>query len=353
MNEQQKIKRPIVLSGVKPTGIPTLGNYLGALKNFAKLQNEMTEYDFYIFVADMHAITVPQEPKELRANIKNVAALYLACGLEPDRLVLFLQSEVSEHLELGYVMQSISYMGELERMTQFKDKVAKNQTQGVTSALFTYPALMAADILLYDAKYIPIGDDQKQHLELTRNLGNRFNNRFGNTFVIPEALVTKCGSRIMDLQVPTKKMSKSEDGDRGCIYLLEPINSIKKKIKSAITDSEAIVKYDKENKPGISNLMTIYSAITNLSFEEIEKKYEGKGYGDFKGDLAEIVAEEISIVQEKYNRIINSKELDELLDKGREQAKYMARRKMNKVYRKLGLGRYEQSDFSFHKTTRE
>lgn len=338
----QNIKKQIVLSGVKPTGIPTLGNYLGALKNFAKLQNEMTEYDFYIFVADLHAITVPQEPKELRANIKNVAALYLACGLQPERLVLFLQSEVSEHLELGYVMQSLSYMGELERMTQFKDKVAKNQTQGVTSALFTYPALMAADILLYDAKYIPIGDDQKQHLELTRNLGNRFNNRFGDTFTIPEALVTKCGSRIMDLQNPTKKMSKSEgkDGDKGCIYLLEPINSIKKKIKSAITDSDSCVKYDKDNKPGISNLMTIYSAITNLSFNEIEQKYINKGYGDFKNDLANIVADEIGMVQEKYNQIINSKELDDLLDKGRKQAKQLARRKMNKVYHKIGLGRF-------------
>ena len=339
MNTQQ-VKRPIVLSGVKPTGIPTLGNYLGALKNFAKLQNQMTEYDFYIFVADMHAITVPQNPTELRQNIRNVAALYLACGLEPERLVLFLQSEVSEHLELGYVMQSISYMGELERMTQYKDKVAKNMTQGVTSALFTYPALMAADILLYDAKYVPIGDDQKQHLELTRDLGTRFNNRFSETFVIPEPLVTKTGARIMDLQNPTKKMSKSEDGDKGCIYLLEPINSIKKKIKSAVTDSDAVVKFDKENKPGISNLMTIYSAITEMSYDEIEQKYQGKGYGDFKGDLAEIVAEEIEKVQSKFNAIIKSKELDELLDRSRDQAKRMAMKKMRKVYHKLGLGRY-------------
>ncbi|MDD3171118.1 MAG: tryptophan--tRNA ligase, partial [Bacilli bacterium] len=197
----------IVLSGIKPTGIPTLGNYLGALKNFVKLQKEMTDYEFFIFVADLHAITVPQEQKALRQNIKNVAALYLACGLEPERLVLFLQSEVDAHVKLGYVMQSICYMGELERMTQYKDKVAK-QVQGVTSALFTYPALMAADILLYDAKYVPVGDDQKQHLELTRDLGIRFNNRFGETFVIPELLMTKKGSRIMDLQDPTKKMDK-------------------------------------------------------------------------------------------------------------------------------------------------
>lgn len=337
---KQNIKRPIVLSGVKPTGIPTLGNYLGALKNFAKLQNEMTDYDFYIFVADLHAITVPQNPKELKQNIRNVAALYLACGLEPERLVLFLQSEVHEHAELGYVMQSISYMGELERMTQFKDKVAKNMTQGVTSALFTYPTLMAADILLYDAKYVPVGDDQKQHLELTRDLGTRFNNRFGNTFNIPECLVTKQGSRIMDLQDPTKKMSKSENENKGCIFLLEPLNSIKKKIKSAVTDSEASVHYDKVNKPGISNLMTIYSVISGKTYEEIEELYKGKGYGDFKGDLAEIVAEEVGRVQEKFNAIVNSKELDELLDKGREAASVLARRKMAKVYKKIGMGRY-------------
>lgn len=328
----------IVLSGVKPTGIPTLGNYLGALKNFVKLQNEMTDYQFLIFVADLHAITTPQEPKILKQNIRNVAALYLACGLQKERLTLFLQSEVKEHAELGYIMQSISYMGELERMTQYKDKMQK-QVNGVTSALFTYPALMAADILLYDAKYIPVGDDQKQHLELTRDLAIRFNNRYGNTFTVPEGLISKKGARIMDLQDPTKKMDKSADNDKGCIFLLEPINSIKKKIKSAVTDSEAIVKYDKDNKPGISNLMTIYSTITDLSFEEIEAKYQGLGYGDFKGDLAEIVAKEIEVIQINFNKIVNSKELDDLLDQGRAQAEILAKRKLTKVYKKIGLGR--------------
>lgn len=328
----------IVLSGVKPTGIPTLGNYLGALKNFVKLQNEMTDYQFLIFVADLHAITTPQEPKILKQNIRNVAALYLACGLQKERLTLFLQSEVKEHAELGYIMQSISYMGELERMTQYKDKMQK-QVNGVTSALFTYPALMAADILLYDAKYIPVGDDQKQHLELTRDLAIRFNNRYGNTFTVPEGLISKKGARIMDLQDPTKKMDKSADNDKGCIFLLEPINSIKKKIKSAVTDSEAIVKYDKDNKPGISNLMTIYSTITGLSFEEIEAKYQGLGYGDFKGDLAEIVAKEIEVIQINFNKIVNSKELDDLLDQGRAQAEILAKRKLTKVYKKIGLGR--------------
>lgn len=329
----------IILSGVKPTGIPTLGNYLGAFKSFAKMQKEMSDYEIFMFVADMHAITVPQNPQELRKNIKNVAALYLACGLSPENLTLFLQSEISEHLELGYVMQSLCYMGELERMTQFKDKMAKQETS-ITSALFTYPALMAADILLYDAKYVPIGDDQKQHLELARDLAVRFNNRFGETFTVPEGIITKTGARIMDLQNPTKKMSKSVDGDKGCIYLLDPINVVKKKIKSAVTDNFAKVHYDIENQPGVSNLMTIYSAITEMSYDEIEAKYAGKGYGDFKSDLAEIVGDEVSKIQEKYNYYINTKELDELLNKGRDKAKVFAQRKLKKIYHKLGLGRY-------------
>lgn len=328
----------IILSGIKPTGIPTLGNYLGALKNFVKLQNEKSDYNFFFFVADMHAITVPQVPSELRKNIKNLAALYLACGLNKENLTLFIQSEISEHLELGYVMQSIAYMGELERMTQYKDKMAK-QVQGVSTALFTYPALMAADILLYDAKYVPVGDDQKQHLELTRDLANRFNNRFGETFVVPEPLAPKKGARIMDLQNPHKKMDKSSDNNKGCIYLLDPIDVIKKKIKSAVTDNLAKVHYDVENQPGVANLMTIYSVISGLSYEEIEAKYEGKGYGDFKADLAEIVAGEIAPIQERFNQILSSKELDEVLDKGREEAKTLAFKKMRKIYRKLGLGR--------------
>lgn len=328
----------IILSGIKPTGIPTLGNYLGALKNFVKLQNEKSDYNFFFFVADMHAITVPQVPSELRKNIKNLAALYLACGLNKENLTLFIQSEISEHLELGYVMQSIAYMGELERMTQYKDKMAK-QVQGVSTALFTYPALMAADILLYDAKYVPVGDDQKQHLELTRDLANRFNNRFGETFVVPEPLAPKKGARIMDLQNPHKKMDKSSDNNKGCIYLLDPIDVIKKKIKSAVTDNLAKVHYDVENQPGVANLMTIYSVISGLSYEEIEARYEGKGYGDFKADLAEIVAGEIAPIQERFNQILSSKELDEVLDKGREEAKTLAFKKMRKIYRKLGLGR--------------
>ncbi|MCK9471513.1 MAG: tryptophan--tRNA ligase [Bacilli bacterium] len=328
----------IVLSGVKPTGIPTLGNYLGALKNFVKLQNEMQDHEFIFFIADLHAITVPQEQKVLRQNIKNLAALYLAIGLDPKHLTMFIQSEVKQHAEIGYVMQSISYMGELERMTQYKDKMQK-QVTGVTSALFTYPTLMAGDILLYDAKYVPVGEDQKQHLELARDLAIRFNNRFGNTFKVPEELISKTGARIMDLQDPTKKMDKSDANNKGCIYLLEPIASIKKKIKAAVTDSDSLVKYDKENKPGITNLMNIYSVLTGLSYSEIEQKYEGRGYGDFKGDLADIVAEEIQTIQTKFNEIINSPLLNEVLDAGRERATKMAERKIEKIYKKLGLGR--------------
>ncbi|MDD3999430.1 MAG: tryptophan--tRNA ligase [Bacilli bacterium] len=328
----------IVLSGVKPTGIPTLGNYLGALKKFVELQKKMKDYEFFFFIADLHAITVAQDPKELKQNIKSLAALYLACGLTEDRLTIFVQSEVDEHAAMGYVMQSIAYMGELERMTQFKDKMQK-QVDGVTSALFTYPALMAADILLYDAKYVPVGEDQKQHLELTRDLAIRFNNRYGDTFVVPEGLISEKGARIMDLQDPSKKMDKSTDNERGCIFLLEPLSSIRKKIKSAVTDSEAVIRFDKENKPGIANLMTIYSVISELSYTEIESKYQGKGYGDFKGDLAEVVAEEIKVIQNRYHDIIGSGKLDKLFDIGREKAKVYAAKKLKQVYKKIGLGR--------------
>jgi tryptophanyl-tRNA synthetase len=330
--------KKIVLSGIKPTGVPTLGNYLGALKNFVKLQKEMRDYEFFIFIADLHAITEPQDPEELKKNIKNLAALYIACGLSPERLTLFVQSEINEHAALGYVMQAICYMGELERMTQYKDKKQK-QVQGVSSALFTYPALMAADILLYDAQYVPVGDDQKQHLELTRDLAIRFNNRYGDTFVVPEGLINEKGARIMDLQNPLKKMDKSSENGKGCIFLLEPLNSIKKKIMSAVTDSEAKIKYDKENKPGVSNLMTIYSAISNLSYSEIEAKYEGQGYGQFKKDLAELVVGEIGAIQERFQNIIASKELDVLFDEGRERARVLAEKKLKKVYDKIGLGR--------------
>ncbi len=327
-----------VLSGVKPTGIPTLGNYLGALKNFVSLQNEMKDYEFLIFIADLHAITTYQDPQELKSHIRTVAALYLACGLDLDTLTLFIQSEVSEHVALGYIMESLAYIGELERMTQYKDKMQK-QIQGVSTALFTYPALMAADILLYNATFVPVGADQIQHLELTRDLANRFNNRYGETFVVPQILTTKLASRIMDLQNPLQKMDKSTSNPKGCIYLTESLTSIKKKIKSAVTDSEGIVKYDRENKPGIANLMTIYASISNLSFEEIEKKYHNIGYGVFKNDLAELVEKEIAPIQEAFHKWYNSNELDVILDEGKARASMFARSNLNKIYKKMGIGR--------------
>ena len=327
-----------LLSGVKPTGIPTLGNYLGAMKQFAQLQSEMPDCEFLFFVADEHALTTPQNPKELKQNIKNVAALYLACGLKEENLTLFIQSEVPSHIQLSGIFESISYIGELERMTQYKEK-KKKQIDGVSSALFTYPVLMAADILLYDVDYVPVGEDQKQHLELCKIIANRFNNRFGETFTIPQGITPKIGARIMDLQEPTKKMDKSSIDSKGCIYLLEPVSSAKKKIKSAVTDSEAIVKYDKTNKPGISNLMSIYSSITNFSYKKIEKLYQGKGYGDFKSDLAELVGNELKEIQTKYQEIISSEQLNIILNKGRERANFLGNKKIAKVYKKVGLGR--------------
>ncbi|MFA6662259.1 MAG: tryptophan--tRNA ligase [Bacilli bacterium] len=327
-----------VLTGVKPTGSPTLGNYLGAFKNMGHLQKEMSDYQFIVFIANMHAITFPQDPKILRERTRTVAALYLACGMRAENLIMFIQSEVPEHIELGYVMQSLAYMGELERMTQYKSK-KKAGEEGLTSALFTYPTLMASDILLYDPEYVPVGADQTQHLELARTLAERFNNRFSETFTVPKGLPPKVGARIMGLQDPTHKMSKSDDNPKDCICLLDDIASIKKKIKSAVTDNDTSVHFDKENKPGISNLMTIYSSISSMSFDEITKKYKGLGYGKFKADLADIVAEEVQTIQDKYNKWINSKELDDLLDKGAAEAHLIARRKLAKVYRKMGIER--------------
>ena len=327
-----------LLSGIQPTGIITLGNYLGAIKNFVKLQNELEDIDFFVFIADLHAITIPQDPVLLRKNIKNLAAVYIACGLDPEKVHLFIQSEVLEHAELGYVMQCIGGIGELERMTQYKDK-KKRHVEGVSTALLTYPCLMAADILLYDSNLVPVGEDQKQHLELTRDLAERFNSRYGETFVIPEPYIAKKGARVMSLTDPTKKMSKSDPNPKSYIGILDDLNQIKNKIKGAVTDLDGKVRYDEENKPGISNLMSIYSCITNMSYEEIEAKYDGKGYAEFKTDLAEIVINEIKPIQEKYNTLINSKELDEILDNGRDYASYIARKKMAKVRNKLGLGR--------------
>lgn len=321
-----------IFSGIQPSGTLTLGNYVGAMRQFVQLQD--SEH-CYFCVVDQHAITVPQDPKELKANIRSLAALYLASGIDPKKSTLFIQSEVPAHTELGWMMQTTGYMGELERMTQFKDK--SEGRAAVSTALFTYPALMAADILLYQTDIVPVGDDQTQHIELTRDLADRFNNRFGKTFVIPEIRIPKLGARVMSLQEPTKKMSKSDENIRGFISMLDTPKQIEKKIKSAMTDSEGIVKYDKENKPGVSNLMTIYASCTNRSFEDIENEFENKGYGDFKVAVANAVVELLSPIQDRYEALLNSTELDEILTEGANKANEVANKTLFKAKYKMGL----------------
>ena len=327
-----------ILSGIQPTNIPTLGNYLGALKNFVNMQDEYKDADILVFIADLHSITIPKERSELKKNIKSLAALYLASGLDPKRTHIFVQSEVKEHSELSFILECNSYIGEMERMIQFKEKSVK-QGQSVTTGLLTYPCLMAADILLYDTSLVPVGEDQKQHVELTRDIAIRFNNRFGETFTVPEPLIRKSGARIMSLQDPLRKMSKSDPNPKGYITLLDDINEAKNKIRRAVTDNLGIIKYDKENQPGLANLIEIYSLLSNTNIDSIVNKYKDKGYKDFKEDLADIVGSELEKIQTKYNEIINSSELDKILDEGRDYATYLARKKINKVHKKMGLGR--------------
>jgi tryptophanyl-tRNA synthetase len=326
-----------IFSGIQPSGTLTLGNYLGALQQFVQLQDD---YQCYFCIVDEHAITVPQERLKLRNNIRSLAALYLASGIDPQKSTLFIQSEVPAHTQFGWMLQSISYIGELERMTQFKDK--SDGKEGVSSALLTYPALMAADILLYQTDLVPVGEDQKQHLELTRDLAQRFNNRFNDIFTIPEVRIPKVGARIMSLQEPTKKMSKSDTNEKGFISMLDAPKKIEKKIKSAVTDSEGVVKFDKENKPGVSNLMTIYSSCTGEAIEAIEEKYEGKGYGDFKQGVADAVISILKPLQEKYDALMESDELDDILDDGMEKASITANKTVRKAKKAMGLGRVKK-----------
>lgn len=327
-----------VLTGIQPSGHITLGNYLGAIRPLLELQNE-DDVELLVFIADLHAITVPQERAKLRSNIKELAALLLACGLDLNKSHLFIQSEVPCHNQLGWVMECNSYIGELERMTQFKDKKVK-QVDGVSAGLLTYPPLMAADILLYDADLVPVGEDQKQHLEITRDLATRFNNKYGETFKVPEAYILKTGARIMSLADPSKKMSKSDSNPKGYISLLDDINVAKKKIKSAVTDSDNKIKFDKDNKPGLSNLITIYSALTNKELSDIENIYQDNTYQKFKEDLANIIGDFLTNIQDKYNYYISSDNMDLILNSGRDLAYHYASRKIQKVYRKIGLGRY-------------
>lgn len=322
-----------MLSGIKPTGRLHLGNYIGAISQFVKYQDE---YELYIFIANEHAITVPIAAKDLRKNTKDLIALYLACGLDPEKVTLFLQSDVDAHAKLGWVMTCMSYMGEMQRMTQYKDKTAKGES-GVTAGLFTYPCLMAADILLYDPDYVPVGVDQKQHVELTRNLAERFNHRYSDTFKIPEPLSQTVGQKIYSLTDPTKKMSKSESNPKGTIDLLDDPAAARNKIKSAVTDSLGVVNYDPVNQPGVSNLLTIQSVLSGEPVESIVARYEGKGYGELKKEVGDTVFNFLTDLQAKYNKIIQEGIVDDVLAKGAARARLIADKKIRKVYKKVGF----------------
>jgi tryptophanyl-tRNA synthetase len=323
-----------IFSGVQPTGTVTIGNYIGAFRQFTELQYE---YDCLFCIVDQHAITVQQDPKELSKTIRSLAALYIASGIDPEKAILFIQSEVPAHAQAGWIMQCLSYIGELERMTQFKDK--SDGQEGVSSALLTYPPLMAADILLYNTDLVPVGDDQTQHLELTRDLAERFNNRYGETLKIPEIRIPKHGARIKSLQDPLKKMSKSDPNNRATISLLDTPNQIEKKIKSAVTDSEGIIRFDEQNKPGVANLLTIESAMSGKSIDEVVSKYDGLRYGDFKAGVAEVVVNHLTPIQEKYYDLLESPKLDSILDDGAEKANAIASATLKKMENAMGLGR--------------
>ena len=326
----------VIFSGIQPSGNLTLGNYLGALRNFTKVQDEN---ECYYCVVNQHAITVPQDPKMLHERTRQLAAIYLAAGLDPEKAVLFVQSEVPEHVQLGWIMTTMSYVGELERMTQYKDKASK-RGDSVPAGLLTYPPLMAADILLYQTNLVPVGDDQKQHLEITRDLAQRFNRVYGeDVFTIPEILLGQDGTRVMSLQEPTKKMSKSDDNQTATVYLLDTPKDIEKKIKRAQTDSDNAVRYDRAAKPGISNLMDIFAALTDKSHEEIEKAYAGQGYGTFKKDVAEAIISVLEPIQKRYAELIDTPELDVILTKGAEKAREKASKTYEAVTKAMGLYR--------------
>lgn len=321
-----------VLSGIQPSGKLTLGNYIGAMKNFVALQNE---HDCFYMVVDLHAITVPQEPAALREQSESVAALFVAAGLDPAQASIFMQSHVKAHAELGWLLTTLTYMGELERMTQFKDKSAGKDAIG--AGLFVYPALMAADILLYNTNLVPVGDDQKQHLELTRDIAGRFNHRFGETLVIPEPFIPKVGARIMSLDDGTKKMSKSNPNAGSMITLLDTPDEIRKKISRAKTDLGREVIFDVQNKPEISNLMTIYAQCSGQTLEQVQAAYDGQGYGAFKKDLAEVVVQSLEPLQSKYAEIRASGEIHKILRDGAERASSVAEQTLRGVKDAMGF----------------
>ena len=334
MEEIKEKKR--MLSGIKPSGDLTLGSYLGAIKNWAERSEE---YDCFYFMADLHAITVRQNPADLRRRTLEQLAQYIACGLDPEKNTLFIQSHVRQHAELGWVLNCYTMFGELSRMTQFKDKSAKN-ADNINGGLFTYPSLMAADILLYQPDYVPVGEDQKQHVELCHTIARRFNGVYGDVFKLPEPFVPKVGARVMSLTNPSAKMSKSENEDTGRVLVMDSPETIMRQFKRAITDSdtENCVHYDKENKPGVSNLMTIYSACTGKSFQEIEAEFAGCGYGKFKPAVGETVVETLRPIREEATRIMKDKAyLEQVYRDGAEKAGYVAEKTLRKVYKKVGF----------------
>tara|TARA_Y100000996_G_scaffold385080_1_gene342194 strand:- start:648 stop:1640 length:993 start_codon:yes stop_codon:yes gene_type:complete len=328
MSEDKKT----LLSGIQPSGKLGIGNYLGAIKNWVKLQDE---YNCIFLIVDLHALTLKQVPADLRARCYSYVAQYIACGIDPTKNIVAMQSHIPAHTQLMWIFSNLSYMGEMQRMTQFKDKV-KNM-ENINVGLFSYPILMASDILIYQADLVPVGADQKQHLELARNIAQRFNNQYSDTFPIPEPYIPETGSRIMSLQNPDKKMSKSDDNDNNILGLLDPPDMIVKKIKRAVTDSGSTIQYD-ENRPGLANLLNIYSALSGDSIKDIESKFEGKMYSEFKKDLAEVVVESLNPIQNKYNELINDKAyLTEVLSEGAEKASRIAFKTIRKVYKKSGL----------------
>ena len=326
-------KKKVIFSGIQPSGNLTLGNYLGAIKNWVSLQDN---YDCYYCVVDLHAITVKQEPKDLRKRTLEVLAIYLAAGIDPEKNTLFIQSHVPAHSEASWLLSCSTYMGELSRMTQFKDK-SKRYGESIGVGLFTYPVLMAVDILLYNADLVPVGQDQKQHLELARDLGARFNTTYSDTFTIPDPYIAKAGAKIMDLQDPSKKMSKSESNPNSFILIMDPPEVIRKKISRAVTDSIGVVNYS-DDQPGVKNLINIICAIKHTTPEEVVEAYKGKGYADFKKDVAEIIVEELSPVQEKVNELLSNKSyLEEIYKNGALKAAYTSNKNLRKMQKKIGL----------------
>ena len=327
-------EKKVLLSGIQPSGDLHLGNYLGAIKNWAELSDQ---FDCYWFMADLHTITVRQDPAELRRRTLTQIATYIACGLDPEKNTIFVQSHVHQHAELGWVLDCYTMFGELSRMTQFKDKSAKH-ADNINAGLFTYPCLMAADILLYQPDFVPVGEDQKQHVEICRDIANRFNHAYGEVFKVPQPYIPKAGARVMSLNQPDTKMSKSIP--EGCVFLMEKPEDIMRKFKRAITDSdtERCVRFDREQKPGVSNLMGIYSAITGKSYEEIEREFEGKGYGAFKPVVGETVVELLRPIREETQRLLADKAyLEGVYRAGAERASYVAEKTLRKVYKKVGF----------------